>query len=71
MTQKDEILKYLQTHKKGLTSKDAIDKFGATRLAGQIWYLKHKEGWNITKTSEKVPTRYGRTTSVTRYKLEV
>ena len=71
MTQKDEILKYLQTHKKGLTSKEAIDKFGCTRLAGQIWNLKHKEGWNIKSVTECVPNRYGRNVPVSRYKLEV
>lgn len=71
MTQKDAVLKYLQTHKKGLTSKDAIDMFGATRLSGIVWVLKHKEGWHINKVNEVVPTRYGRNTSVARYKLEV
>ena len=71
MTKKQTILKYLQTHKKGLTSKEAYDNFGETRLSATVWSLKNDDGWDIKKTSEKVPTRYGRNTSVTRYRLEV
>ena len=68
MKQIDLILKYMQTHKKGITSKDAFENFGATRLASVIWHLKRK-GHNIVSTRETVPTRYGHT-SITRYTLE-
>lgn len=68
-TQTLDILKYLQTHKRGLTSKDAFDIFGATRLSGQIYNLK-KKGYKITTEYEIVKTRYGRLVEIARYKLE-
>lgn len=68
MKQQDLILKYMQTHKKGITSKIAFENFGATRLSGVIFNLKRK-GHNIVATRETVPTRYGHT-SITRYTLE-
>lgn len=68
MSQSKEILKYLQTHKKGITSKDAIDRFGCTRLASVIFNLKRK-GYHITSERESVPTRSGRKANVARYKL--
>ena len=71
MTKKQTILKYLQSHKKGLTSKEAYDNFGETRLSATIWSLKHDDGYGIKKVNEKVPTRYGKNVMVTRYKLEV
>lgn len=67
-TQTNAILRYLKTHKRGITSKDAIDLFGCTRLASVIFSLK-KKGHNIECIRESVPTRYGRNVSVARYKL--
>ena len=68
-TQVKDILKFMQKHKKGITSKDAFERFGATRLSGQIWSLR-KQGYKITTTYEKVKTRYGNKVEVARYKLE-
>ena len=59
MTQKNQVLKYLQTYKSGLTSKDAWDKFGISRLADIIWKLKRKDGYKIDKEIIKVQTRSG------------
>lgn len=67
-TQLDDILNYMKKHKKGITSKDAFERFGATRLSGQIWNLR-KQGHNISTTYEIVKTRYGRQVEVARYKL--
>ena len=58
MTQKKEVLKYMQTHKKGITSKEAWDKFGASRLADIIWKIK-RDGYNVKKETIKVQTRRG------------
>ena len=69
MSQRKEILKYLQTHKKGITSKEAIEKFGATRLSSQIHALK-QQGWNIISENVKVKTKYG-TTHVARYRMGI
>lgn len=68
-TQRNTILKYLQTHKKGITSKEAIEKFGCTRLAAVVAALKSK-GNEIKDVRETVPTRYGNT-SIKRYFMEI
>lgn len=68
MTQRDAILKYLQSHKRGLTSKDAIEKFGCTRLSAVVKALE-KKGHEINHVREVVPTRWG-STSITRYFME-
>lgn len=63
-----EILKYMKNHKKGITSYEAFERFGATRLSSLIYSLK-KQG-NIIKTIDKqVKTRYGKTTIVATYVL--
>ena len=69
MTQKEQILKHLKRNKrKGITSLEAIELYGATRLSGIIWYLKHHDGYNIESEEICVPTRYGKT-YVSRYTL--
>ena len=67
MTQRDLILKHLRTHKKGITSMDAIMKYGCTRLSAVIRALEDK-GNVIEHIPETVKTRYGKV-SITRYKL--
>ena len=68
MKQIDLILKHLKTHKNGITSKDAIEAYGCTRLSAVISNLE-KKGNRISHTRETVLTRYGNT-SITRYRLE-
>lgn len=65
MTQQNLILKYIQTHKRGITQKDAFEKFGCTRLSAVINALKRK-GYAIDSRRETVNTRYGHT-SIARY----
>ena len=67
-SQKSEILRYLQTHKRGITSLQAIELFGATRLSDIIFRLR-KEGWDIETEQLVVRNRYGHVTTVARYKL--
>jgi len=68
MNQQQSILKYLKSHKKkGITSKEAIDLFGCTRLSAQIAALEHK-GHRFDHIRETVQTRYG-STSIVRYIL--
>ena len=69
MTQQKAILNFIQTHKKGLSSKEAIERFGCTRLAAVIAALERK-GYIFDHVRETVPTRYGKT-SVTRYRMPV
>lgn len=46
ISKKAKLLKYLQTHKSGISGKDAWIKFGLYRLSGEIHQLR-KEGYNI------------------------
>lgn len=66
-TQMTEVLKYMQTHK-GITSIQAIEKFGATRLSDIIFRLR-KEGYEIETESITKKNRYGHTTTFARYTL--
>lgn len=68
MTQEEAILKYLQTHKKGLTNKEADEKFGATRLGGVVHNLR-KKGHDIRTVDVKGKTRYGTMAKFARYKM--
>lgn len=69
MTKKEAIRKHLENNKDGITSLEAINLYGDTRLSGTIYDLKHKDNLNIVSQNETVKTRYGQTTIVTRYKL--
>lgn len=66
-TRKQKILKYLQTFKT-LTSLEAINIFGETRLSARIYDLK-KQGYKFKTESVRVMSRDG-WTYVARYTLE-
>lgn len=68
-TQINDVLNFMKTHKTGITSKDAFERFGATRLSGLIFQLR-KQGYSISTNIETVKTRYGRNVEIARYKLE-
>jgi len=68
MNQQNTILRHLQTHKSGITSKDAIERYGCTRLSAVIKALE-KKGHEISHVRETVPTRYG-SVSIMRYFME-
>lgn len=67
--QTTEVLNYLMKHKKGITSIDAFEKFGVTRLSAIIYNLRHNHGFDIGVENEKCKNRYGDTTVFARYKL--
>ena len=69
MTQTSEIKKYLETHKKGLTSMDAFRLFGATRLSAIIYELRYRHQMNIVSENKLVKSRYGKPTVISVYKL--
>ena len=69
MTQTSEIKKYLLTHKNGLTSMEAFQKFGATRLSAIIYQLRYKHGMDIVSETKIVKNRYGKPTYVSVYKV--
>lgn len=66
-TQTNEVLNYLQTHK-SITSIEAIEMFGATRLSAIIFNLRNR-GYQIITTTETKVNRYGRPCSYARYSL--
>ena len=68
-TQKGIILNYLMNYKRGITSKEAFEKFGITRLSAIINELRTKDKYPIDSFNEEVETRWGRNTIVSRYKM--
>ena len=69
MTPKEErLLAYLKKNKKGITSLDAINKLGETRLSATI-YLLRPRGLQILDTYETSQNRYGENTRFKRYVL--
>ena len=67
-TQMTEVLKYMEKHKRGITSVQAFELFGVTRLSDIIFRLR-KLGWDIITESITVKNRYGNVTTYARYKL--
>lgn len=67
MTQKDAVKAYLEMEG-AITSKDAIERLGITRLADVIYQMK-REGVEIETTTKTVQTRYGKT-NVAVYRIQ-
>ena len=67
-SQKSEVLKFMKTHKRGITSLQAIELFGATRLSDIIFRLR-QEGYNIITEMVTAKNRYGHTVTFARYRL--
>ena len=61
------ILEHLRTHK-WLTSKEAFEKYGITRLAAAIHDLRDK-GYHIETVMVEGTTRFGETCQYARYIL--
>ena len=68
-TQTYDVLQYMKTHPQGITSIQAIEKFGATRLSDIIYRLKNTYGYAIDSDDVEVKNRYGRTVTVSQYYL--
>ncbi len=72
-TQTSDILQHLKDGRR-LTQKEAINEYGAYRLASIIYSLR-KKGYNIESEDLDVPTRYKKldgspkTASIVEYKL--
>ena len=67
-SQNERILKYLQTHKRGITQLQAFEKFGVLRLSGRIHNLR-EQGYPIMTNIIEVPNRYGEISRVAEYRL--
>lgn len=66
-TQKSEVLRYMKSHK-GITSLQAIELFGATRLSDIIFKLK-QEGYDIKTEQITRKNRYGHSVTFAKYSL--
>lgn len=62
-----EVLKHLQTYGT-ITSMEAINLFGATRLSAIIYNLR-KKGYNIISVDKTTKDRYGHTVPYSEYTL--
>ena len=67
MTQTQAILNYMQTHK-GITSMQAFEKFGATRLSAIVFVLR-KRGFNIITVEKTGTNRFGEPVRFAEYRL--
>jgi len=68
LTQYDRVLMYLQKNKT-ITSLQAIDLFGATRLSAIIYDLRH-DGYDIATETETGLNRFGEKTHFAKYILK-
>ena len=66
-TQLDALLSHFIT-RGSLTTFEAFERFGCTRLAARVLELSRK-GYRFKKDPVEVVTRYGATVTVTRYTL--
>ena len=67
MSQCEKILRFLEDEG-SITPLDALREFGCMRLGARIWDLK-RQGFEITKTMETRPNRYGQTVRYARYTI--
>lgn len=67
-TQKAAVLAHLQNHG-SITSMEAIEKYGATRLSAIIYVLRH-QGYDIVAETIRFRTRYGTNANVAKYTLK-
>ena len=67
MSQNKQILEHLKTHR-GITSMQAFELYGITRLSGRIFDLR-KAGHNIVSIDRDVTNRYGEKCRVAEYRV--
>lgn len=67
MTQNRAVLNYLESHS-GITSKQAFEIFGITRLSARISDLRG-EGYNISTINRDGLNRWGHKTRYAEYRL--
>lgn len=67
MTQEQRVINYIREFG-SITTKDAFNDLGITRLSAKIFNLK-KQGYEIKDNFEQGKDRYGETTNYKRYYL--
>lgn len=68
MTQNESLIKYLKTHKSGITTYEAVTRLGICRLSERVRELQ-SEGRRIGKYRCSVPRRDGSRANLVRYYL--
>ena len=69
VTHKDRVLKYINDFG-SISSLEAFNDLGNTRLSASIWLLRHQDGYKIESITEQKKNRYGEPTSYFRYYLK-
>lgn len=67
-SQMQRTIEHLQKYEK-ITSLEAINLYGNTRLSGTMWALK-RSGYNFKTRRKKVKNRWGKYTYVTEYYID-
>lgn len=68
ITKIDRVLRYLETHR-GITSMQAFQNYGVTRLAAIIYDLRHHRHLNIETVNTTGHDKYGTPISYATYVL--
>ena len=67
-SKQDMVLDYLKSNKRGISQREAIEKYQAYRLSGIVFRLK-KRGYNIITNMEVSKNLDGSTSNYARYFL--
>lgn len=67
-SKQDMVLDYLKSNKRGISQREAIEKYQAYRLSGIVFRLK-KRGYNIITNMEVSKNLDGTTSNYARYIL--
>lgn len=67
-TQQKAVSNYLKRNK-SITSKEAFNRFGCTRLSALIYKFRHEENMNIVTENQTTKNRYGNLVNYAKYKL--
>lgn len=68
MNKTQKVKEHLQAHK-GITSMEAFEKYGATRLSAIIFNLR-KQSYNIVNVNKSCVDRYGTHCNFVEYRLK-
>lgn len=66
-TTKTRMIYWHLKNKGSITSMEAIEKYGATRLSAIIWELRHREHMNIETHNMTCLDRYGNVCNYAKY----
>lgn len=67
-TQTAHILEHMKNHR-GISTMEAFDLYGVTRLSARIWDLRH-DGYVIAGVRKDGVNRYGKKVSYYEYRLD-